>query len=261
MKQLLTRVQANSNMISGGKGRKTGGKGAANVSSSSDNRRRRTSILLKAPDHIRWHTVLGYPLIFDPKHKKDKQLHPPPGSITYTKEDTTHIFLIPLQEHMEQLEGKVPSIAIWNQQWSLWADELDAEFSTNMPQTCHSEWDTTTQKKIAIVLGPFRFLWHKELKSALEMFKSMDTQQWFFHPVDPIVDNCPDYLDIVKKPMDLGTVRRRINEQKYLTLQDLLIDVSLTYLFLFGSSDMRENKNKETSNNRHGGYTREKSFL
>jgi hypothetical protein len=37
---------------------------------------------------------------------------------------------------------------------------------------------------------------------------SKHTYAWIFlEPVDPIKLNIPDYLDIIKKPMDFGTIK------------------------------------------------------
>ena len=47
---------------------------------------------------------------------------------------------------------------------------------------------------------------------------------WPFRlPVDPIT--VPDYYDIVKDPMDFSTVRKRMENNRYLTLKEFAIDV------------------------------------
>ena len=46
----------------------------------------------------------------------------------------------------------------------------------------------------------------------LKMYKS----SWPFRmPVDPEVQNVPDYFDIIKKPMDLKTIDRKIKANSY----------------------------------------------
>ncbi|ODQ65354.1 Bromodomain-containing protein, partial [Nadsonia fulvescens var. elongata DSM 6958] len=37
----------------------------------------------------------------------------------------------------------------------------------------------------------------------------------FLQPVDPVALDCPTYFDIVKKPMDLGTVTQKLNNNQY----------------------------------------------
>jgi bromodomain-containing factor 1 len=36
--------------------------------------------------------------------------------------------------------------------------------------------------------------------------------QYFLAPVDPVALNAPNYLEVVKRPMDLGTVARKLRD-------------------------------------------------
>lgn len=39
---------------------------------------------------------------------------------------------------------------------------------------------------------------------------------WIFEkPVDPEADNVPDYLKVIKRPMDFGTIKLKLLELKY----------------------------------------------
>eukprot|EP01125_Pyxidicula_operculata_P010617 TRINITY_DN3498_c0_g1_i2.p1 TRINITY_DN3498_c0_g1~~TRINITY_DN3498_c0_g1_i2.p1 ORF type:complete len:392 (+),score=65.29 TRINITY_DN3498_c0_g1_i2:75-1250(+) len=51
----------------------------------------------------------------------------------------------------------------------------------------------------------------------------------FNQPVDPVVLNLPDYFDIIKNPMDLGTIKRRLNRGNYETVSDFGEDVRLVW--------------------------------
>ena len=51
----------------------------------------------------------------------------------------------------------------------------------------------------------------------------------FDKPVDPQLDNCPDYFDIIKKPMDLQTVRKKLSSNEYSTIRDWKRDMSLIW--------------------------------
>ncbi|KAI8368854.1 Bromodomain-containing protein [Choanephora cucurbitarum] len=51
----------------------------------------------------------------------------------------------------------------------------------------------------------------------------------FLDPVDPIYFNIPDYFDIVKHPMDLGTVERKLLADKYLNVDAFKSDVQLIF--------------------------------
>ncbi|KAI1079175.1 putative Bromodomain testis-specific protein [Whalleya microplaca] len=47
----------------------------------------------------------------------------------------------------------------------------------------------------------------------------------FKEPVRPIEDGVPDYLDKIKTPMDLGTVKKKMDRKEYTTEEEFLADV------------------------------------
>jgi hypothetical protein len=66
----------------------------------------------------------------------------------------------------------------------------------------------------------------------LELLKGMQTHQhgWVFNcPVDPVELGLPDYYDIIKKPMDLGSVQKRLDAGGYHELEKFEGDVHLTF--------------------------------
>ena len=65
-----------------------------------------------------------------------------------------------------------------------------------------------------------------------EVLKGLQSHQhgWVFNcPVDPIELGLPDYFDIIKKPMDLGTIQKRIENGQYHQLEDFIADCNLTF--------------------------------
>jgi len=62
-----------------------------------------------------------------------------------------------------------------------------------------------------------------------ELFKIPHVQGVFGAPVDPIALGLSDYFEIVKVPMDLGTVIKRLDGGSYRDLQNFVSDVSLTF--------------------------------
>ncbi|KAJ4981695.1 hypothetical protein NE237_032532 [Protea cynaroides] len=53
---------------------------------------------------------------------------------------------------------------------------------------------------------------------------------WVFnHPVDPVALNIPDYFSIISKPMDLGTIKSKLQKKLYLSTQEFAADVRLTF--------------------------------
>ena len=67
-----------------------------------------------------------------------------------------------------------------------------------------------------------------ELKQkAMPILKVLSEQQfaWIFSkPVDPVAFNIPDYFEVVKHPMDLGTVRKKLENNQYVNLNDFARD-------------------------------------
>jgi hypothetical protein len=69
-------------------------------------------------------------------------------------------------------------------------------------------------------------------KMAQRMMMALSRHQsaWiFFEPVDPAALNIPDYFEIVKTPMDFGTIKSRLKEAKYRTVKDFLCDLDLVF--------------------------------
>ncbi|EAY17029.1 Bromodomain containing protein [Trichomonas vaginalis G3] len=51
----------------------------------------------------------------------------------------------------------------------------------------------------------------------------------FANPVDPERDRCPNYLQLIKEPMDLGTVKKRLESGYYKTVSDWRHDMDLIW--------------------------------
>jgi bromodomain-containing factor 1 len=53
---------------------------------------------------------------------------------------------------------------------------------------------------------------------------------WIFEkPVDPIKDKVPSYFTVIKKPMDFGTIKKKLLEIEYIKFQDFLDDIELVF--------------------------------
>ncbi|XP_057748128.1 transcription factor GTE9-like [Arachis stenosperma] len=53
---------------------------------------------------------------------------------------------------------------------------------------------------------------------------------WLFNqPVDPILFQIPDYFDIITHPMDLGTIKYKLESNSYPFMEDFVADVRLTF--------------------------------
>ncbi|XP_025829032.1 bromodomain-containing protein 3 [Agrilus planipennis] len=64
-----------------------------------------------------------------------------------------------------------------------------------------------------------------------ELFsKKLSTYAWpFYKPVDAELLGLHDYHDIIKKPMDLGTVKQKMDNREYRTAQEFAADVRLIF--------------------------------
>lgn len=51
----------------------------------------------------------------------------------------------------------------------------------------------------------------------------------FRNPVDWKTFGLLDYPSIIKKPMDLGTVKKNLNNNSYETVEDCLMDIDLVW--------------------------------
>lgn len=47
--------------------------------------------------------------------------------------------------------------------------------------------------------------------------------------MDPVKDNVPDYFNVVKNPMDFGTIKQRLNTNYYHRMQEFLDDMQLVF--------------------------------
>ncbi|KAJ1963380.1 hypothetical protein GGI12_002084 [Dipsacomyces acuminosporus] len=59
----------------------------------------------------------------------------------------------------------------------------------------------------------------------------------FMAPVDPVKQGVPTYFDVIKSPMDLGTIRKKLDRSKYETATQLRDDLQLIFsnCFLFNT--------------------------
>lgn len=65
----------------------------------------------------------------------------------------------------------------------------------------------------------------KRCKQIIEALRKHPSAEPFLRPVDPIALRIPDYLDIIKEPMDLSTVNRKLMEDMYADQETFEADV------------------------------------
>jgi hypothetical protein len=69
----------------------------------------------------------------------------------------------------------------------------------------------------------------RQCTSLLKPLLKMDAAVAFLQPVDPVALRLPDYNDIVKQPMDLGTIQKKLDGGSYLSVEDFINDVRLVW--------------------------------
>lgn len=81
--------------------------------------------------------------------------------------------------------------------------------------------------------------WYTQCSKALHTLM-MNKWAWpFVDPVNPEELQCPDYFDIIKNPMDLGTIRKNLDAKKYTSPEEFANDVRLTWnnCYLYNKPD------------------------
>ncbi|KAG0178794.1 hypothetical protein DFQ28_004301 [Apophysomyces sp. BC1034] len=79
---------------------------------------------------------------------------------------------------------------------------------------------------------PRQFLTDEERKFCADTLKAMMKHRAaaaFLAPVDPIAYNIPDYFDIIKHPMDLSTMKTKLDNNEYSTIDAFAADGRLMF--------------------------------
>lgn len=69
----------------------------------------------------------------------------------------------------------------------------------------------------------------QRVMEVMQKLRSRTISKMFAQAVDPIRDSCPDYFDIVKQPMDLGTVMHKLETDQYKSVADWKSDINLIF--------------------------------
>ena len=69
----------------------------------------------------------------------------------------------------------------------------------------------------------------KTCKSLLLPLMSMPNADFFLKPVDHVALNLPDYPTIIKKPMDLGTIEKKLEARSYSNPGEFVDDIRLVW--------------------------------
>lgn len=85
----------------------------------------------------------------------------------------------------------------------------------------------STSKNLRVVIKKPPDEWREEARKLIETLWESEDSEPFRQPVDPVVYH--DYLEIVKNPMDLGTVKEKLDNNKYRRPQQFCNDMKLIF--------------------------------
>ncbi|XP_038141769.1 bromodomain and WD repeat-containing protein 3 isoform X1 [Cyprinodon tularosa] len=102
-------------------------------------------------------------------------------------------------------------------------DDDDEEEDTEAPGT--SSGHRLRQHSVEVL--PDRDAWKEQCRHLVNYIFGCEDSEPFRQPVDP--ENYPDYLDIIDTPMDFGTVKRTLEEDRYENPIELCKDTRLIF--------------------------------
>lgn len=81
--------------------------------------------------------------------------------------------------------------------------------------------------------------WEKIAKQLMNILWKVRDAELFHKPVDPVELNIPNYYDIIKKPMDFSTVKKKLNNYSYTNLKEYCEDMDLIFnnCFLYNGTN------------------------
>jgi hypothetical protein len=81
--------------------------------------------------------------------------------------------------------------------------------------------------------------WEKQAKKLINMLWKVKGAYLFHKPVDPIELGIPDYFQIIKKPMDFSTIKKKLSNNLYTNFKQFTEDIKLTFdnCYLYNGAD------------------------
>ncbi|CDR94495.1 bromodomain/ankyrin repeat containing protein, putative [Babesia bigemina] len=114
---------------------------------------------------------------------------------------------------------------------NLWVDAplvKIREFELRFPEL--ATWDKTAPfAPLSTLRNPLVKQWHQIGLNLLSMMGKQEGGYVFERPVDPKKQNCPDYFDIVKKPISYSCIRSKIKKNVYTSPKEFVEDCQLVF--------------------------------
>lgn len=138
----------------------------------------------------------------------------------------------PSIEQLEYIESKFPEICVWSKTGPIATGlaTLSSQPTSVIPTPVLPLRKSVTafpKKKAAPPPPAPKPIWMTAARQIVsDIFKKEDA--WIFlRPVDPLKDQCPDYMTVIKTPMDFGTIRKKIS--KYNSKSEFSADCDLVF--------------------------------
>ena len=71
--------------------------------------------------------------------------------------------------------------------------------------------------------------WEKNARQLMNVLWKVKDAEIFHKPVDPIELDVPNYYDVIKKPMDFSTVKKKLYNCTYTNLKEYCEDMNLIF--------------------------------
>ena len=134
----------------------------------------------------------------------------------------------PTIEQLEMIESKFPEICVWSKTGPIATGLATQPPSVSPSPVLPVRKSVAFPKKKAVPPPPApKPIWMTAARQIVsDIFKKEDA--WIFlRPVDPLKDQCPDYMTVIRNPMDFGTIRKKIS--KYNSKSEFLSDCDLVF--------------------------------
>ena len=81
--------------------------------------------------------------------------------------------------------------------------------------------------------------WEKQAKKLINLLWKVKGAYLFHKPVDPIELGIPDYLQVIKNPMDFSTIKKKLSNNLYTNFKQFNDDIKLTFdnCYLYNGSN------------------------
>jgi hypothetical protein len=129
-------------------------------------------------------------------------------------EDTEHLF-----HFVDEFLTKCPE------------EVLDAPVQLNSGEVQMAPYGNLSYRELAYHLCGLRIEHiHRLLRGILQkLMQHPKNGDLFNHPVDPVALNLPTYFTKIKNPMDLGTVKTKLQRGEYRELESAVADIRLVF--------------------------------